>query len=209
MSVAGWYKARKKIGNSLLIFIAVIFIMLILMNISSAAGLEPPLKVAWKYRLGLSSTDIGPQSIHLIVSDIAYVDYQGLKAINVNNGKLLWSKDWSANIAYKDGVLYAARAFSPSLYALDARTGEEIWKKEYPELEDLMKNNYPGGYYLGILNDTLIILAGVYIPDPPSFDISFDPKGHYVFYSLAVDMDGNLNFVRLRGERSPLPKGGG
>lgn len=139
---------------NIVIKILAISMLLFSVNISSAAGLEPPLKVAWKSRLGIASTDIGPQSIILIVSDIAFVDYGGLKAIDVNDGKLLWSKDWSARVVYKDGILYAAREMSPILYALDARTGAEIWKKEYPEIgvNALV-------YDLTFFNDTLYIMT--------------------------------------------------
>jgi len=47
--------------------VLVISILLLSVNISSAAGLEPPLKVAWKSRMGIASTDIGPQSINVSV----------------------------------------------------------------------------------------------------------------------------------------------
>ncbi len=174
-------------------------IFILLVNITSAGGLEPPLKVAWNSRLGIPSTDIGPQSINLIVSDIAYVHYGDLKAIDANDGKPLWSKDWSASVVYKDGVLYAARAFSPSLYALDARTGEEIWRKEYPELNEIIKNDFIVKYYLSILNDTIFIVTnGIFVPDVHGFDLSLDPKGHNVFYVMAVDTDGNLKWYQKR-----------
>lgn len=114
-------------------------IFLFLVNIASAADLAPPLKVAWKTSVGTWFMEPHPTSIDLIESDIVFVNYQNLMALDANDGKLLWSKEWSAGVAYKDGVLYAARAFSPSLYALDARTGKEIWRIEYPELEDITK----------------------------------------------------------------------
>ena len=164
--------------------------LIISVNITSAAGLEPPLKVAWKYRLGFSSTDIGPQSINLIVSDIAYVDYGGLKAIDVNSGRLLWSKDWSAGVAYNDGILYAARAFSQDLYALNASTGEEIWRKALPELREI-----PGYYDLVILNNSLIaVTKGYYVMDGPAFDASGDPHGHYDFDVFAFNLEGDLKW---------------
>ena len=176
-------------------FSLAVLLVLLLAQVSSATDLEPPLKVVWTSRLGIASTDIGPQSIDLIASDVIYTNYEVLKAIDANDGKLLWSKDWSAGLAYKDGVLYAARAFSPSLYALDARTGEEIWRKEYPELEEVIKSDYVVRYYLGILNDTLLIVTnGIYVPDVPAFDSSGNPRGHNVFHVMAVDMDGNLKW---------------
>jgi len=169
-----------------------IFFILISISITSAAILEPPLKVALKYRLGLSSTDIGPQTIHLIVSDIAYVDYGRLKAIDVNNGRLLWSKDWSAGVAYKDGILYAARAFSQDLYALNASTGEEIWRKALPELREI-----PGYYDLVILNNSLIaVTKGYYVMDVQAFDASGDPHGYYEFDVFAFNLEGDLKWHR-------------
>ncbi|HWQ96322.1 MAG TPA: PQQ-binding-like beta-propeller repeat protein [Candidatus Methylomirabilis sp.] len=161
--------------TNIIIKILVIFILVFSVNITSAGGLEPPLKVVWKSRLGIASTDIYPQSINLIVSDIAYVDYGGIKAIDINNGKLLWSKDWSAGLVYKDGILYAARDLSLSLYALNARTGEEIWKKEYPEL----KVNAVASD-LTISNDTLYIMT--------KYSMGQN------FWVIATDTDGNLKW---------------
>ncbi len=176
-------------------FSLAVFLVILLAQVSSATDLEPPLKVVWTSRLGIASTDIGPQSIDLIASDVIYTNYEVLKAIDANDGKLLWSKDWSAGLAYKDGVLYAARAFSPSLYALDGRTGEEIWRIEYPELEEVIKSDYVVRYYLGNLNDTLLVVTnGIYVPDIPAFDSSGNPRGHIVFHVMAVDMDGNLKW---------------
>lgn len=169
-----------------------IFFILISISITSAAILEPPLKVALKYRLGLSSTDIGPQTIHLIVSDIAYVDYGRLKAIDVNNGRLLWSKEWSAGVAYKDGILYAARAFSQDLYALNASTGDEIWRKALPELREI-----PGYYDLAILNNSLIaVTKGYYVMDVQAFDANGDPHGYYEFDVFAFNLEGDLKWHR-------------
>lgn len=155
-------------------FSLAVFLVLLFAQVSSAADLEPPLKVVWTSRLGIASTDIKPQSIDLIASDVIYTNYEVLKAIDANDGKLLWSKDWSAGLAYKDGVLFAARA--PSLYALDARTGEEIWRKEYPEIEV----NDLGGYDLTISNDTLYFMTKYGISD--------------TFWVLAADTDGKLKW---------------
>ena len=172
--------------------ILVVSIFMLLVNITSAGGLEPPLKVAWKSRLGIASTDIGPQSILLIVSDIAYVDYGGLKAIDVNSGRLLWSKDWNAVVAYNDDILYAARAFSQNLYALNASTGEEIWRKALPELREI-----PGYYDLVILNNSLIaVTKGYYVMDVQAFDASGDPHGYYEFDVFAFNLEGDLKWHR-------------
>jgi heat shock protein HslJ/outer membrane protein assembly factor BamB len=152
---------------------------------TSGDDLEPPLKVAWKYRLGVSSTDIYPQSIDLIASNVIYVNYGWLEAIDVDDGKLLWTKDWSASLAYEDGVLYAARSFSPSLYALDPKTGEEIWRKNYSELEGSYAR-----HNLVSSNNTLYIITK---------DI------HDVFSVLAVDTDGNPKWHREYIEKYSNP----
>jgi outer membrane protein assembly factor BamB len=154
-------------------FILALFLILVIVQVSSADDLEPPLKVIWTSRLGIISSDITPQSIDLIASDIVYVNYEVLNAIDANDGKLLWSKDWSARLAYRDGVLYAARA--SSLYALDARTGEEIWRNEYPELKG------QGISYLSISNDTLYITTA---------------GGSDNFMVLAADTEGKLKWYQ-------------
>ena len=182
----------------------VVLLMLISVNITSAAVLEPPLKVAWKTSIGTWFKEPYPTSIDLIESDVVYVNYQNLQAIDANDGKLLWSKDWSAGVAYKDGVLYAARAFSPSLYALNATTGEEIWRKEYPELEEVIRRGNAIRYNLVISNDTLLIVTtGYYLSDVPAFDASGNPTGHYDFDVLAVDTRGDLKWHQnLTGDRN-------
>ncbi len=59
--------------NTLIKILAFSFLLLSV-NIPSVVGLEPPLKVAWKSRLGIASTDIGPQSIRFIVNKIHDLD---------------------------------------------------------------------------------------------------------------------------------------
>ena len=76
-------------------FILALILILMIVQVSSADDLEPPLKVVWTSRLGIISSDITPQSIELIASDIIYVNYEVLNAIDANDGKLLWSKDLS------------------------------------------------------------------------------------------------------------------
>ena len=136
--------------------ILAIFLILILVQVSSATDLEPPLKVAWKYRLGAADV-YGHnliQSIELITDGVVYAKYgRRLVALDADNGKRLWDKDWNGGLAYKNDVLYVIRSRSTSLYALDAMTGKEIWRKEYSEL-------YAGSKYdLVIFKDALCIIT--------------------------------------------------
>jgi len=62
-----------------IIFSLAVFFVLLFAHVSSAADLEPPLKVVWTSRLGIASTDIKPQSIDLIASDVIYTNYEYLK----------------------------------------------------------------------------------------------------------------------------------
>ncbi len=136
--------------------ILAIFLILILVQVSSATDLEPPLKVAWKYRLGAADVygHNPTQSIELITGDVVYAKYgRRLVALDADNGKLLWDKDWNGGLAYKNDVLYVARSRSTSLYALDPMTGKEIWRKEYSKL-------YAGSKYdLVIFEDALCIIT--------------------------------------------------
>ena len=144
------------IRQVLIRIILVISIILIFVQVSYAADLETPLKVAWKYRLGVA--DVGGhnliQSIELISDDVVYVKYGSrLVALDADNGKRLWDKDWNGGLAYKNDVLYVARSRSTSLYALDPGTGKEIWRKEYSELDAKSK------YDLVIFEDALCIIT--------------------------------------------------
>lgn len=53
----------------------------------------------------------------------------GIIVVDAETGELLWSKEWSANLGYKDGVLFAVHY--PNIDALDAKTDELSWSKEY------------------------------------------------------------------------------
>ena len=156
--------------------ILAIFVILILVQVSFAADLEPPLKVAWKYRLGAADV-YGHnliQSIELITDGVVYAKYGSrLVALDADNGKRLWDKDWHGGLAYKNDVLYVARSYSTSLYALDAMTGEEIWRKEYSELDTKYR------YDLIIFKDALCIVT---------------KERSRNLHILAVDTDGNFKW---------------
>ncbi len=86
-----------------------VFLILISVNIAQPVSLEPPLKVAWKSSIWTQYTEeIRPPYIGLIESDIIFMNYYNLQAIDANDGKLLWKKDWNGGVAYEDGILYAA-----------------------------------------------------------------------------------------------------
>ncbi len=76
-------------------------------------------------------------------------------------------------MAYKNDVLYVARSDSTSLYALDAMTGEVIWRKEYSELDARSR------YDLVIFEDALCIIT---------------KGGGRNLHILAVDTNGNFKW---------------
>ncbi|TFH43462.1 MAG: hypothetical protein E4G94_04840 [ANME-2 cluster archaeon] len=157
-------------------FISVIFLILILVSISSADH-EPPLKVAWKTRIGPP----GYGSIDLIVSDIIYSNSYHLQAIDANNGKLLWSAKRSGSIAYNEGVIYAAVSSpTPNIHALDSRTGKEIWTKEYPEFKTV---DYATEHNVIMSGDTVYIITD----NPNNFGI------------LALDTSGTVQWYKTYG----------
>jgi outer membrane protein assembly factor BamB len=175
-------------------YIVVLILIFMLVQVSSADDLEPPLKVTWKTRIGPP----GFGSIDLIISDVIYSNNYELQAINANNGKLLWSGKRCSSFAYYDGVLYATRpSTAPNLYALDFKTGKEIWLKEYPEIEEF---DYEEEQKV-VISDGMIFLIGDHtkayppsqteITDDPS---SFLPEFQYAFGILALDTRGNVKW---------------
>jgi len=169
-----------------LTFYLVVLLIFILVSVASSSELEPPLSVAWNTKLEEHAV-ISHLVIELIANDIVYTTNDNqLKAVDANDGKLLWTKDWRANLAYKDGILYAARSYTPNLYALDARTGEEIWRKDYSEFEGFLFGIFQK---LDIVNDTLYITV--------------DSENY--FKILAVDIHGNVKWYNTY-EGSAVPK---
>jgi len=94
--------------------------------------LAPPLKVAWTYKLPWSYVCEKPIVKMLVKDGILYLNGEfdeGLIAVDAETGEPLWNKEWSASLAYKDGILFAVH--SSNIDALDAKTGELLWSKEY------------------------------------------------------------------------------
>ncbi|MDI6885635.1 MAG: PQQ-like beta-propeller repeat protein, partial [archaeon] len=181
--------------------------------------LEPPLKVAWTYDLFgpyTDNTDIDHKSwiqraikqvksigasrspywwipsIPIIAAEnVIYLGRDGIKAIDADTGELLWSAG-SADLAYKDGVLYALRIVDGSsgdetgelliIDAMDAKTGKLLWSKEY-----LWSNEYSGSkpYLAAYGTPAPVIVVGntLFVSTP------------YDKYVLAIDTEnGNLKW---------------
>jgi len=125
--------------------------------------LEPPLKVAWTYELSRPFS-APPLPVSLIAENVVYLENDiSIKAIDADTGELLWNKGWSANLAYKDGVLFAVRY--ANIDALGAKTGTLLWSKEYlmgdgngPPLPP----GVPGGNPV-IFCDTLYVSSGKHV----------------------------------------------
>ncbi|WP_440947706.1 PQQ-binding-like beta-propeller repeat protein [Methanosarcina sp. T3] len=97
--------------------------------------LNPPLKVAWTYRLPWKYVCEKPIVETLVKDGILLLsgEYEeGLIAVDAETGEPLWDKEWSARLVYKDGVLFAVH--SSNIDALDAKTGELFWSKEYSDV---------------------------------------------------------------------------
>jgi len=175
-------------------FILALILILMIVQVSSADDLEPPLKVAWKTRIGPP----GFGSIDIIISDVIYSNNYELQAINANNGKLLWSEKRCASFAYKDGVLYATRPSTISnLYALDSKTGKEIWVDEYPEIAEF---DYAKEQNVVISDDIICIISDyTKVGPPPQTEITDDPSSflpdiQHAFSILALDTRGNVKW---------------
>ena len=100
-------------------------------------NLEPPLKVAWTYELPWALGYNIPAGVSLVAAGVLYLSEgelgeNGIIAVDAETGEALWSKEWSAALGYKDGVLFAVHA--SNIDALDAKTGELLWSKEYPDV---------------------------------------------------------------------------
>jgi len=98
--------------------------------------LEPPLKVAWIYKLPWKYVCEKPAVKTLVKNGVLYLGgdlEEGLIAVDAETGEPLWSKEWSASLAYKNGVLFALH--SSKVEALDAKTGRPLWSKEYSDIE--------------------------------------------------------------------------
>ncbi|WP_255336023.1 PQQ-like beta-propeller repeat protein [Methanosarcina sp. KYL-1] len=99
--------------------------------------LDPPLKVAWTYELPWKLRS-GMQSwVNLVADGVLYLSEgafgeNGIIAMDAETGEPLWSKEWSADLGYKDGVLFAVHY--PNIDALDAKTGELLWSKKYRDV---------------------------------------------------------------------------
>ena len=175
-------------------FILALILILMIVQVSSADDLEPPLKVAWKTRLA----PIGFGSIDLIISDVIYSNNYNFQAIDANNGKLIWSEKRCASFAYKDGVLYATRpSTTPNLYALDSKTGKEIWVDEYPGIEEF---EYEKQQNVVISDDIICLISDhTKVSPPPRTEITDDPSSfltdiQHAFGILALDIRGNVKW---------------
>ena len=143
---------------------------------TESVTLEPPLKVAWTYELSDWQSRWGPVPIQIIEENIIYLNDEGIKAIDADSGKLLWSKGQNANLNYDNGVLYALHL--PTIDALDAKSGKMLWSEKYSMVwNDMVPGGVSNGYS-AISADSLYVST---------------PSDKYVF---AIDTtNGNLKWV--------------
>ncbi len=138
--------------------------------------LEPPLKVAWTYELS-SPFSAPPLPVSLIAENVVYLDNSITKAIDANTGELLWNKEWSANLAYNEGVLFAVHY--PNIDALDAKTGKLLWSKGY-----LLRGEDGPSAPIGVSNENPVIFGDTLYVSTSS--------GKYVFATDTAN--GNLKW---------------
>ena len=138
--------------------------------------LEPPLKIAWTYELSDWVSQQELATIQIIEENIIYLNDEGIKAIDADSGKLLWSKGQNANLNYDNGVLYALHL--PTIDALDAKSGKMLWSEKYSMAwNDMVPGGVSNGYS-AISADSLYVST---------------PSDKYVF---AIDTtNGNLKWV--------------
>ena len=138
--------------------------------------LEPPLKIAWTYELSDWVSQQELATIQIIEENIIYLNDEGIKAIDADSGKLLWSKGQNANLNYDNGVLYALHL--PTIDALDAKSGKMLWSEKYSMVwNDMVPGGVSNGYS-AISADSLYVST---------------PSDKYVF---AIDTtNGNLKWV--------------
>ena len=143
---------------------------------TESVTLEPPLKVAWTYELSDWGSQQEPVQIQIIEENIIYLNDEGIKAIDADSGKLLWSKGQNANLNYDNGVLYALHL--PTIDALDAKSGKMLWSEKYSMVwNDMVPGGVSNGYS-AISADSLYVST---------------PSDKYVF---AIDTtNGNLKWV--------------
>jgi hypothetical protein len=143
---------------------------------TESVTLEPPLKVAWTYELSDWGSQQEPVQIQIIEENIIYLNDEGIKAIDADSGKLLWSKGQNANLNYDNGVLYALHL--PTIDALDAKSGKMLWSEKYSMAwNDMVPGGVSNGYS-AISADSLYVST---------------PSDKYVF---AIDTTkGNLKWV--------------
>jgi len=143
---------------------------------TESVTLEPPLKTAWTYELSDWGSQQEPVQIQIIEENIIYLNDEGIKAIDADSGKLLWSKGQNANLNYDNGVLYALHL--PTIDALDAKSGKMLWSEKYSMAwNDMVPDGVSRGYS-AISADSLYVST---------------PSDKYVF---AIDTtNGNLKWV--------------
>ena len=114
------------------------------------------LKAAWTHPLTAKSQYGSHASIPVIIGDVIYSQdlESNVEAIDRRTGDVLWSKDYSSPDQGPNGVVVAAdRVFgatADSAFALDQKTGREVWSTK------LIRNEGEGidmtpGYHKGLV----------------------------------------------------------
>lgn len=106
-----------------------------LIGIDPTTGTEK-WKCAYKNAMPLNPTfvdGVGYSTLKNVAKDSYGFDIDGLAAIDLASGKLKWTKGIGSdnNPAVVDGIVYvSSRYYGGSVYAINASSGEYVWKKE-------------------------------------------------------------------------------
>lgn len=99
-------------------------------------ALAPQLRLAWSHRspgsIMTSSPAVKDGAVYIGVRDEDGVSKNGLLAVDLATGRRLWKFTTQSQVqtspAVQDGVVFAAEVRG-TLYGIDARTGQELWRR--------------------------------------------------------------------------------
>ncbi len=187
------------------------------------------LEVAWRFALpaqgGYGAIACNP----VVIGDVVYVQDMALNVVALDRatGDLIWQHDKNIpgsgpnGVAVGYGMVYASGMIMAEVFALDASTGEEVWRtnlsanpNEYVFMQPIVYDNV---LYVGTSTATYMggVKGGFYALDAATgavlwmFDTTIDNlwgnarinSGGSIWYGPSVDEAGNVYF----GVGNPAP----
>lgn len=101
-------------------------------NSGNVTGLE----VAWTFKISATSAYGGATCAPIIAGDVVYIQDQASNvfAINRESGEAVWTKEYNSptigpnGVALGYGKIFGSTGDGREVFALDAATGDEVWK---------------------------------------------------------------------------------